>query len=385
MKNLTQALLLLAMLSGSALLSAQTVRPLEGSKYEIAIGDNTMTVDAGQGGKILSFKHGDQEVISQMRFPNAYGSTFWTSPQVEWNWPPVREYDSMSYTADVHNGTLILTGHASERFGYRIRKTFTPDPKDGAIVVSYTIINEGDAEKKVAPWEITRVPNGGFVLFDAHPKDVTPADLMQVSSSNGVARIDFEFELARRFQKRQTFDVAGRPADLRNGDVHVVPVERTDGAFDLVGDMRDDLDRAAEITAFAFPRDDAAVDFARGVIAGFGTGDPGDPFIVAEIQVGLRAVVGDENFAVLVRAHGAGVDVQVRIQFLHGDPVAAFFQQKRQRRRRDPFSQTRYHPAGYKNMFRLHRVLLSLSVCCSFFSKLFRGGSPCNRPAPGSP
>ena len=192
MKNLTQALLLLAMLSGSALLSAQTVRPLEGSKYEIAIGDNTMTVDAGQGGKILSFKHGDQEVISQMRFPNAYGSTFWTSPQVEWNWPPVREYDSMSYTADVHNGTLILTGHASERFGYRIRKTFTPDPKDGAIVVSYTIINEGDAEKKVAPWEITRVPNGGFVLFDAHPKDVTPADLMQVSSSNGVARIDID-------------------------------------------------------------------------------------------------------------------------------------------------------------------------------------------------
>ena len=192
MKSLKHALLLLALLSASALLSAQTIRPVENAKYEIAVGENTMTVDAAQGGKILSFKHGDQEVISQMRFPNSFGSTFWTSPQAEWNWPPVREYDSMSYTADVYKGTLILTGHASERFGYRIRKTFTPDPEDGAIVVSYTIINEGDTEKKVAPWEITRVPNGGFVLFDADPKAVTPADLMKVSAVKGGARIDID-------------------------------------------------------------------------------------------------------------------------------------------------------------------------------------------------
>ena len=192
MRTLKYTLLLLALLPASVLLSAQAIRPLENAKYEIAVGDNTMTVDAGQGGKILSFKLGDQEVISQMRWPNAFGSTFWTSPQAEWNWPPVREYDSMPYTADVHNGTLILTGRASERFGYRIRKTFTPDPEDGAVVVSYTIINEGDTEKKVAPWEITRVPNGGFVLFDADPKSVTPADLMQVAAADGIARIDID-------------------------------------------------------------------------------------------------------------------------------------------------------------------------------------------------
>ena len=192
MRTLKYTLLLLALLPASVLLSAQAIRPLENAKYEIAVGDNTMTVDAGQGGKILSFKLGDQEVISQMRWPNAFGSTFWTSPQAEWNWPPVREYDSMPYTADVHNGTLILTGRASERFGYRIRKTFTPDPEDGAVVVSYTIINEGDTEKKVAPWEITRVPNGGFVLFDADPKSVTPADLMQVAAEDGIARIDID-------------------------------------------------------------------------------------------------------------------------------------------------------------------------------------------------
>lgn len=220
MKKLKHALVLLALLSGSVSMSAQTIRPLEENRFEIAVGENTMTVDAAHGGKILSFKHGGQEVIAQNAAaapappaadnegpapfrrrwfnPNSYGSTFWTSPQAEWNWPPVPEYDSKPYSADLHDGTLILTGSASERFGYRIRKTFTPDPEDGAIVVSYTIINEGDEEKKAAPWEITRVPNGGFVLFKADPKAVTPADLMQVSAFQSVARIDIDVADANR-------------------------------------------------------------------------------------------------------------------------------------------------------------------------------------------
>ena len=43
-----------------------------------------MTIDAQRGAKILSFKYGEQEIISQLRRPEAFGSTFWTSPQKEW-------------------------------------------------------------------------------------------------------------------------------------------------------------------------------------------------------------------------------------------------------------------------------------------------------------
>lgn len=158
-------------------LSAQITEIAEEGIFSISIGETTMTVDAGHGGKILSFKYGETEILSQSRFPNSFGSTFWTSPQAEWNWPPVPEYDRNPYTAEIKDGSLVLTGQKSERFGYRIRKEFHPDRNDKSIAITYTIINESGETRKVAPWEISRVENGGLVFFDA--KETVPANNMK--------------------------------------------------------------------------------------------------------------------------------------------------------------------------------------------------------------
>ena len=63
-------------------------------------------------------------------------------------------------------------------------------------------------------------------------------------------------ELADRFEERQALDVADRAADL---DEHDVDVRRhgADRVLDLVGDVRNDLDGAAEIVAAALLLDDA--------------------------------------------------------------------------------------------------------------------------------
>lgn len=175
MKNIL--LSLAAITLGSMMLSAQNISNSEDGKYTITNGDVTMTIDASRGGKIVSYKYQDQEVLSQFRFPNSFGSTFWTSPQSDWNWPPVREYDSMAYEADPESDSLVLTGQKSERFGMRIRKSFTADEKTGAITITYTIINESGQIRQVAPWEITRVPNGGMVFFQA--KETVPANRMK--------------------------------------------------------------------------------------------------------------------------------------------------------------------------------------------------------------
>ena len=175
MKNIL--LSLAAITLGGMMLSAQNISNPEDGKYTITNGDVTMTIDASRGGKIVSYKYQDQEVLSQSRFPNSFGSTFWTSPQSDWNWPPVREYDSMAYEADPESDSLVLTGQKSERFGMRIRKSFKSDEKTGAITITYTIINESGQTRQVAPWEITRVPNGGMVFFQA--KETVPANRMK--------------------------------------------------------------------------------------------------------------------------------------------------------------------------------------------------------------
>ena len=125
--------------------------------YSLQCGHVKMEINAAKGGKILSLKYDDREMLSQLRWPEAFGSTFWTSPQKEWNWPPVKEFDKNPYTVEQDGQTLKMTSEVSERLKCRVGKTFTTDEQDGAIVVTYTITNEGSEPRKVAPWEITRV------------------------------------------------------------------------------------------------------------------------------------------------------------------------------------------------------------------------------------
>ena len=125
----------------SACSAGPEIKSLGNELYSISSGELSMTVDAGKGAKILSFKYGDKEVISQLQMFNAFGSTFWTSPQAEWNWPPVAEYDRLPYEVELGSDYMEMKGQVSERFGYSISKKFSADPKHDALVVTYTITN----------------------------------------------------------------------------------------------------------------------------------------------------------------------------------------------------------------------------------------------------
>ena len=109
--------------------------------------------------------------------------------------------------------------------------------------------------------------------------------------------------LADRLEERQALDVADRAADLDDHHVRVaVARDARDPLLDLVGDVRDDLDRAAEVVAAALLRDHGLVDAAGGHVGELGQVLVDEPLVVPEVEVGLGAVVGDEDLAVLVRA-----------------------------------------------------------------------------------
>ena len=115
----------------------------------------------------------------QLKWPEAFGSTFWTSPQKEWYWPPVPEYDKKPYQVEENDGVLTMTSEVNDKLKYRIRKAFKPDEQKRAIAVTYSIINESGEVRKVAPWEITRVQNeGGLIFFEAPADSIWPAGLM---------------------------------------------------------------------------------------------------------------------------------------------------------------------------------------------------------------
>jgi len=167
-------------------LAAQALAKAD-TQFTLVNGDVSMTIDASKGGKILSMKYKDQEAISQSRWPESFGSTFWTSPQKEWNWPPVPEFDKMPYSVSKSkDGRLILKGQTSEKMGLSVGKEFSTDAKDGAFVVTYTIKNEGSEPRRVAPWEITRVINGdGLIFFEATDNRIWPEGLMNFEPVQG--------------------------------------------------------------------------------------------------------------------------------------------------------------------------------------------------------
>ena len=132
-------------------------------------------------------------------------------------------------------------------------------------------------------------------------------------------------QLACGFQKRQGFDIADGSSDFDKRDF-VAFRTTMDEVLDFVGDMGNDLDGFAQIFAAPFLADDGFVNLPGGEVVHLVHPGGNETFIMAQIQIGFRAVVGDEDFAVLERTHRAGVHVDVRVQLDHGDFEAARFE-----------------------------------------------------------
>ena len=156
-------------------------------------------------------------------------------------------------------------------------------------------------------------------------------------------------QLAHRLDERLRLDVAHRAADL--GDDHVVFLglrQQLDAAFDLVGDVGNDLHGLAQILALALLLDDALVDTARRDVVGLRRGLVREALVVSQVEVGLGAVLGDVAFAVLVGVERSGIDVDVGVEFLNGHRIAAGLQQAGDRGRNNTLAERRRHAARYE-------------------------------------
>ncbi len=172
-----------------------------------------------------------------------------------------------------------------------------------------------------------------------HVLDVRPADVLA--------------HLADGFQERQRLDVADGAADLDDDDIGA-PVARhaADALLDLVGDVRDHLDRATEVVAAALLGDHGLVDAAGRDVGELGQVLVDEALVVAQVEVRLRPVVGHEDLAVLVRRHGPRIDVDVGVELQDGDGEATALEQAADRRGRDALAQGAGDASGHKDILR---------------------------------
>ena len=145
-------------------------------------------------------------------------------------------------------------------------------------------------------------------------------------------------QLPDRFDEGQAFDVADGPADLANDEIEAVDVGQRE-FLDRVGDVGDDLDGRAEIIAAPLLGDDVAVDAAGGDIVRLARGNAGEALVMAKVEVGLGAVVGDVDFAVLIGRHRPRIDVQIGVELADSDLEAARLEERPERRREQDLCQ----------------------------------------------
>jgi hypothetical protein len=138
-------------------------------------------VDPQAGGRVTSYSLGGSDVLAGSDVDaNSYGSTFWTSPQSDWGWPPPAEVDRSPYSLVSQGDTLTLTGAPNLALGIRVTKQFSVDRVRGAMVLDYTIHNHGKTPRSYAPWEVSRVHARGLTFFPSGQPSTGPLHVERI-------------------------------------------------------------------------------------------------------------------------------------------------------------------------------------------------------------
>ena len=180
-------------------------------------------------------------------------------------------------------------------------------------------------------------------------------------------------KLADRFEKGHCLDIANRAADLAKYEIEIVVAAQHE-VLDLVGDVRNDLHGRTEIVAAPLLLDDVLVDTAGGDVVVLIRGAPGKPLVMAEVEISLGSIVRHKDFAVLIRRHRAGIDIEIGIELTDAHAISASLQKSTESCRSYAFSERGNHAAcdeyisrhgsqglAWRNRFRQKKIAASMT------------------------
>ena len=170
-------------------------------RYVLAWDDVSFEVDARTGGRVTALRLGGRNLLTGPEIDAGnFGSTFWTSPQSAWGWPPVPEVDHHEYRASIEDAAVVMRSAPSASLGVEIEKRFSADGARGAVLFEYRIHNLGLAPIQTAPWQITRVGPGGLTFYPSGEGAFPPSNL-GVQDALGATWYDYDRASITEHQK----------------------------------------------------------------------------------------------------------------------------------------------------------------------------------------
>src|SRR4051812_29500239 len=97
-------------------------------KLVLEFGSTYFEVTPAHGARVTSLQQAGQELLmltGTANYDEAFGSTFWPSPQI-WPWPPPTEIDNGEYSASVDMAGVITTvGQPNADTGLQVSKKYS--------------------------------------------------------------------------------------------------------------------------------------------------------------------------------------------------------------------------------------------------------------------
>lgn len=148
-------------------------------QYRLSFGGHALLVDPSDGGRIVGLSlDGRNVLLPREEFPLTYGSSFWPSPQSDWNWPPPVEFDAAAWSAEVRGSVLRLESQVNAALGLSAAQRISADPARELFTIVFTLENHGAVPRRVAPWQNTRVRPRGLTFFPARSGSLAASKLL---------------------------------------------------------------------------------------------------------------------------------------------------------------------------------------------------------------
>jgi len=141
-------------------------------------GPTEIDIVAAEGGRLAAVRYHDVDlVLPPGRVPGFYGDTFWPSPQARFEWPPPPVLDAGPYAvvAESESG-VTLRSEPDPDVGFQVDKQI--EISEHGLTIDFTLTNVWDRPQQVAPWQVTRAPRDGLLVW-APGQPFTDADRMQ--------------------------------------------------------------------------------------------------------------------------------------------------------------------------------------------------------------
>jgi hypothetical protein len=193
------------------------------SNLLMEFGPYALEIDPTDGGRIVTFSlDGRSVVVPRSESPEAYGSSFWPSPQSDWRWPPPLALDRRAWHPTVEDRWLVLQSDVDPKLGLSGKQRITADLAHGSVSLELTLTNRGSAPRRVAPWQNTRVRPRGLTFYPSSERTL-PTSSLELLPENGIIWFAHDPTVFQESRKSQSDGREGWVAQV-DGDLIFVKV-----------------------------------------------------------------------------------------------------------------------------------------------------------------